>query len=37
MISYIIFSMISFLLGMFAKEIIDLLEMKKEYKKQTFK
>ncbi|MCI9286482.1 MAG: hypothetical protein HFJ57_00565 [Clostridia bacterium] len=33
MLKYIIFSVISFLLGIFAKEIIELLEKKKRYKK----
>lgn len=33
MLKYIIFSIISFLLGIFAKEIIELLEKKKRYKK----
>ncbi len=33
MLKYIIFSVISFLLGIFAREIIELLEKKKKYKK----
>lgn len=33
MLKYIIFSIISFLLGIFAREIIELLEKKKKYKK----
>lgn len=33
MLQYIIFSIISFLLGIFAREIIELLEKKKRYKK----
>ena len=33
MIKYIIFSMISFLLGIFAGQIIELIEQKKRYKK----
>lgn len=33
MLKYIIFSMISFLLGIFAREIIELIEKKKKYRK----
>lgn len=33
MLKYIIFSVISFLLGIFAREIIELLEKKRKYKK----
>lgn len=33
MIKYIIFSVISFMLGLFAREIIEILEKKKRYKK----
>lgn len=33
MLKYIIFSVISFLFGIFAREIIELLEKKKKYKK----
>lgn len=33
MLKYIIFSIVSFLLGIFAREIIELLEKKKKYKK----
>lgn len=33
MIKYIIFSVISFMLGIFAKEIIEIFERKKKYEK----
>lgn len=33
MLSYIIFSMISFLFGIFTREIIEILERKKKYEK----
>lgn len=33
MLKYIIFSVISFMLGLFANEIIEFLERKKRYKK----
>ena len=33
MFKYIIFSVISFMLGLFAREIIEILEKKKRYKK----
>lgn len=33
MLSYIIFSVISFLFGIFAREIIEILERKKKYEK----
>lgn len=33
MIKYIIFSVISFILGIFAREIIEILERKKKYEK----
>lgn len=43
MVKYIIFSVISFMLGIFAREIIEILERKKKYEqvkklsKQNFK
>lgn len=33
MIKYIVFSVISFLLGIFTREIIEIFERKKKYKK----
>ena len=33
MLKYIVFSVISFMLGIFAREIIEILERKKEYEK----
>lgn len=33
MIKYIIFSVISFMLGIFAREIIDIIERKQKYEK----
>ncbi len=33
MLKYIVFSVISFMLGIFAREIIEILERKKKYEK----
>lgn len=33
MLKYIVFSVISFILGIFTREIIDILERKKKYEK----